>query len=106
MNANHFSAPEDTQHKAYPRLLCLCVSYSKAQTDTLRRLCRLVTRAPIVDAPVIHASLLRCSVMTMTRDPVLEVGAIGTDERADPVMCVVPLGAWQDELDRQFWVRR
>jgi hypothetical protein len=78
VNANHFSAPEDTQHKAYPRLLC-CVSSSKAQTDTLRRLCRLVTRVPIVDAPVIRASLVRCSAMAITREMVLKAAAIGAD---------------------------
>jgi hypothetical protein len=104
VNANHFSAPEDTQHKAYPRLLCLCVSSSKAQTDTLRRLCRLVTRVPIVDAPVIRASLVRCSAMAITREMVLKAAAIGADGPADPAMCVV-VGAWRDELDRQFWVR-
>jgi hypothetical protein len=103
VNANHFSAPEDTQHKAYPRLLC-CVSSSKAQTDTLRRLCRLVTRVPIVDAPVIRASLVRCSAMAITREMVLKAAAIGADGPADPAMCVV-VGAWRDELDRQFWVR-
>jgi hypothetical protein len=105
VNANHFSAPEDTQHKAYPRLLCLCVSSSKAQTDTLRRLCRLVTRVPIVGAPVIRALLVRCSAMTITREPVVKVAAILAAARADMAIRVVALGAWQDELGRQFRVR-
>jgi hypothetical protein len=41
----------------------------------------------------------------VTRETVLKVGAIGADERADPVMCLVGLGAWQDELGCQFRVR-
>jgi hypothetical protein len=42
--------------------------------------------------------------MAITREMVLKAAAIGADGPADPAMCVV-VGAWRDELDRQFWVR-